>query len=258
MDGDYTTPQPAIRAESVLPANQGALPRRPLSELEEKLGYSFGKPEHLINALVHKSYLHEVQDFALGSNERLEFLGDAVLGFMVSSDLFKSQPDMSEGQLSSLRGALVRLNTLAELAAPLQLGEYLYMSHGEEAAGGRTRGTNMGRAIEAILGAVYLDGGLSPTVAVWHRIMADHSLEQLQQVLRADYKSQLQQFTQAHLKATPEYRIVATSGPDHAKQFHVEVRAGNRVLAEGMGRNKQIAEQAAAKTALANLMNDEL
>lgn len=236
---------------------EGALPHRPLSELQERIGYSFQTREHLVNALIHKSYLHEVPDFTLGSNERLEFLGDSVLGFMVSSDLFKSQPGMSEGQLSALRGALVRLSTLAELAVPLELGEYLYMSHGEEAAGGRARGTNMGRAVEAILGAVYLDGGLEATVAVWHRIMADRSIEQLQQVLRADYKSQLQQFTQAHLKATPEYRIVDTSGPDHAKQFHVEVRVGEKVLAGGVGRNKQIAEQAAAQTALSSLGEQE-
>lgn len=232
---------------------EGALPRRSLSELEEKIGYSFSNRDYLVNALIHKSYLHEVPDFALGPNERLEFLGDSVLGFIASSDLFKSQPDMSEGQLSSLRGALVRLNTLAELAVPLNLGEYLFMSHGEEAAGGRTRDTNMGRAIEALLGAVYMDGGLEPTIHVWHRIMGDRSIEQLQEVLRADFKSQLQQFTQAHLKATPEYHIVGTIGPDHAKQFQVEVRVGERVLGSGVGKNKQIAEQAAARAALSEL-----
>ncbi len=176
-----------------------------------------------------------------------------MLGFIVSSDLFSDQPGMSEGQLSALRGALVRLNTLAELAKPLDVGQYLYMSHGEEAAGGRSRGSNMGRAIEAILGAVYLDGGLQAATDVWHKMSGEQSIEQLQEVLRSDYKSALQQFTQAHLKATPQYRIVGTSGPEHSKQFHVEVRVGDRVLAGGVGRNKQIAEQAAAETALADL-----
>lgn len=237
---------------------EGALPRRPLEELEEKLGYSFENRQYLVNALIHKSYLHAVPDFPPGSNERLEFLGDSVLGFIVSSDLFSQQPGMSEGQLSALRGALVRLNTLAELAEPLEVGQYMYMSHGEEAAGGRSRGSNMGRAIEAILGAVYLDGGLQAAMDVWHKISGGQSIEQLQAVLRSDYKSALQQFTQAHLKATPEYRIVGTSGPEHAKQFHVEVRVGDRVLAGGVGRNKQIAEQSAAETALSNLKAEML
>lgn len=232
---------------------EGALPVRPLSELEEKIGYRFKNQDYLVNALIHKSYLHEVPDFALGSNERLEFLGDSVLGFIVSSDLFTEQPRMTEGQLSALRGVLVRLNTLAELAEPLEIGQYMYMSHGEEAAGGRARGTNMGRAIEGLLGAVYLDGGLEAAERVWHKILGERSMEQMQEVLRSDYKSALQQFTQAHLKATPEYRIVGTSGPEHAKQFHVEVRVGDRVLAGGIGRNKQLAEQAAAETAMSNL-----
>ncbi|MDQ3704255.1 MAG: ribonuclease III [Chloroflexota bacterium] len=249
-DGPGTGGQSANAEES---RTEGALPRKPLAELEEKIGYTFKERQYLVNALIHKSYLHAVPDFPLGSNERLEFLGDSILGFIVSSDLFAAQPGMTEGQLSALRGALVRLNTLAELAEPLEIGQYLYMSHGEEAAGGRARGSNMGRAIEAVLGAVYLDGGLEAATEVWHKISGGRSLEQLQEVLRSDYKSALQQFTQAHLKATPEYRIVGTSGPEHSKQFHVEVRVGDRVLAGGVGRNKQIAEQAAAETALADL-----
>ncbi len=235
---------------------EGAPPRKPLQELQQAISYRFRNEDYLINALVHKSYLHEVPDTALGSNERLEFLGDSVLGFIVSGDLFKSRPGMSEGELSSLRGVLVRLSTLAELAIPLHLGEYLYMSHGEEAAGGRTRDTNLGRAVEALLGAVYMDGGLEATQAVWHCILGERSIEQMQQVLQADYKSRLQQFTQAHLRATPQYRIVSTSGPDHAKQFEVEVRAGERTLAVGEGRNKQLAEQQAAEKALSSLESE--
>src|SRR5439155_16339727 len=124
-------------------------PLRPRSELEEAIGYEFRDKERLEAALVHKSYLHQVPDFYLGSNERLEFLGDAVLGLIVSADLYTSRPDISEGRLTSLRGALVRKNTLAELAAPFMLGEYLYMSRGEEAAGGRTRPSNLAHAVEA-------------------------------------------------------------------------------------------------------------
>ncbi|MDQ3929384.1 MAG: ribonuclease III, partial [Chloroflexota bacterium] len=194
------------------PLRHGALPTRPVAELQERIGYIFKNKELLHNALVHKSYLHEVPDFALGSNERLEFLGDSVLGFIVSSDLFRAHPDVPEGELTAWRGALVRLSTLAEVAEPLMLGDYLYMSHGEEAAGGRQRGSNMGRAVEALLGAIYLDSGLEPAAEVWHRILGERSIEQLQQVLRADYKSQLQRFTQAHMRATPSYRLQETTG----------------------------------------------
>ncbi len=238
-------------------AETGATPRRPLSELEQAIGYSFKNEDYLRAAMVHKSYLHDVPDFNLGSNERLEFLGDAALGFVVSSDLFKEHEDVAEGQLTAWRGALVRLSTLAEVAEPLALGEYLYMSHGEEAAGGRARPSNMGRAVEALLGAVYLDGGLEAAADVWHRALGGRSIEQMQAVLAGDYKSQLQQFTQAHLKATPLYRLVNTSGPAHAQHFHIEVVAGDRVLASGSGKNKQIAEQAAAQQALAALTSEE-
>lgn len=232
------------------------VPPGSLSQLEEVLGYTFRNGEYLKNALVHKSYLHDVPEFYLGSNERLEFLGDAVLGLIVSSDLFTSRPGLSEGELSSLRGALVRKNTLAELAAPCKLGDYLYLSRGEEAAGGRARASNLARAVEAILGAVYLDGGLGAAEDVWHRILGEDDEERLQEVLRADYKSQLQRYTQARLKLTPTYRLSGTSGPEHSKEFHVEALAGDRVLGIGVGRNKQIAEQAAAQVGLLALIEE--
>ena len=237
--------------------NYAAQPLRPRSELEEAIGYEFEDKEALERALVHKSYLHQVPDYYLGSNERLEFLGDAVLGLIVSADLFTLRPDISEGRLTSLRGALVRKNTLAELAAPFMLGEYLYMSRGEEAAGGRTRASNLAHAVEAILGAVYLDGGLEAAISVWHRIRGDHDEERLLEVLRGDYKSQLQQFTQAEIRLTPYYRLVGTIGPEHSKLFHVEVLVGDRVLSSGIGRNKQIAEQAAAESALRDLLEEK-
>jgi ribonuclease III len=229
---------------------EGAPPPRSLAELEAALGYTFKNDELLKNALIHKSYLHDVPDFYLGSNERLEFLGDAVLGLIVSTDLFVARPGLSEGELTALRGAQVRKNTLAELGEPLNLGEYLYMSKGEEAAGGRKRDSNLARTVEAVLGAVYLDGGFEAAISAWHTILSDQSDERLHEVLRGDYKSQLQQFTQAVNKLTPVYRLVGTSGPEHSKQFHVEVVVGERVLAGGIGRNKQVAEQAAAQEGL--------
>jgi ribonuclease-3 len=234
----------------------GAAPLRSLSELEETLSYTFQNSELLKNALVHKSYLHDVPEFYPGSNERLEFLGDAVLGLIVSTDLFVSRPGLNEGELTALRGAQVRKNTLAELGEPLNLGEFLYMSKGEEAAGGRRRDSNLARTVEAVLGAVYLDGGFDAAIRVWHTMLAEQTEERLHEVLRGDYKSQLQQFTQAQLKLTPAYRLVGTSGPEHSKQFHVEAVVGGRVLAGGVGRNKQLAEQAAAQQALEALSHE--
>jgi ribonuclease III len=227
-----------------------ALPSRPLSDLESAIGYEFTDKECLQNALIHKSYLHAVPDFYLGSNERLEFLGDAVLGLIVSGDLYLSHPGVPEGHLSALRGALVRKDTLARLAERIELGEYLYLSRGEEVAGGRTRPSNLARAAEALLGAVYLDGGLEAASHVWHSIRGEESDEQLQEVLRGDYKSRLQQLTQAELKLTPSYRLAGASGPEHAKEFVVEAVLGDRVVASGTGRSKQLAEQAAAEAAL--------
>ncbi len=241
----------------VAPRAEGAVPRRPFEPLEERIVYCFKDQNYLRNAMVHKSYLHAVPDFPLGSNERLEFLGDSVLGFIVSSDLYLDYPSTPEGELTSWRGALVRLTTLAKVAEPLELGEYMYMSRGEEVAGGRVRGTNLGRAIEALLGAVYLDGGLEAARDVWHRILGEGGAARIEEVLRGDYKTQLQQFMQAHLRVTPLYRLVETMGPDHAKQFRVEVIAGERPLASGVGSNKQAAEQAAAEEALA-ILKDEV
>jgi len=232
---------------------EGATPKRPLSQLEEAIGYKFSNEDLLRAALVHKSFLHDVQGFMLGSNERLEFLGDAVLDLVVSTNLFLAHPDLPEGQLSSLRGALVRLSTLAEIAAPIELGQYMYMSRGEEVAGGRERMSNTGRAVEALLGAVYLDGGLDAAAGVWKQLGGERGIEQLELVLSEDYKSKLQQFVQAELRLTPSYRIVGTTGPEHEKIFQVEVYAGSRTLASGQGRNKQTAEQAAAKEALITL-----
>jgi ribonuclease-3 len=244
-------------APTATPRAEGAPPRRPFEPLEEQIGYTFLDKALLQNAMVHKSYLHAVPDFPPGSNERLEFLGDSVLGFVVSSDLYIENPGTSEGELTAWRGALVRLTTLANVAAPLELGEYMYMSRGEESAGGRTRGTVLGRAVEALLGAVYLDGGIDAARNVWRRILGEGGVARIEDVLRRDYKTQLQQFTQAHFRVTPAYELIETTGPDHAKQFRVQVAAGERILASGAGSNKQAAEQAAAEEAM-SILKDEV
>ncbi|MGI8587245.1 MAG: ribonuclease III [Chloroflexia bacterium] len=222
-----------------------------LAELEEALGYQFKHPEKLRTALIHRSYLHDVPEGAEQSNERLEFLGDAVLGFLVARRLYVRHPEKQEGELTSLRGALVRLSQLTQWGTGLGIGRYIYLSNGEEAHGGRERESIIGRTMEALLGAVYLDGGLRAVDRVLGRLLATTSDSDLAAVLIADYKSRLQREIQADQKTEPpRYRIVATSGPAHDREFTVEVWVGDQVLSRGVGRSKQQAEQAAAHAGL--------
>jgi ribonuclease-3 len=229
------------------PGSTGA----PLQGLEKALGYTFRDLRILQRAMVHRSYLHDVPDFPLGSNERLEFLGDAVLGFLVARWLYLRHPDKQEGELTALRGALVRLTRLSAWAALIDLGAYLHLSRGEEIQGGRTRPSITGRAFEALLGALYLDGGLRVVERVLKRFLAATSESDIADALRADYKSLLQRRVQSIFKIPPVYRLAGTSGPAHQRLFHMEVWSGERLLGTGEGRNKQQAEQAAAETALA-------
>lgn len=222
-----------------------------LHELEAALGYTFRDLRTLQRAMVHRSYLHDVPDFPLGSNERLEFLGDAVLGFLVARWLYLRHPDKQEGELTALRGALVRLTRLSAWAALIDLGAYLYLSRGEEIQGGRGRATITGRAFEALLGALYLDGGLRVVERVLKRFLAATSESDIAEALRADYKSLLQRQVQSIFKSPPVYRLAGTSGPAHQRLFHIGVWSGERLLGTGEGRNKQQAEQAAAQAALA-------
>ena len=244
----------AAPAEDGAPAGpvhpQGS-PGASLHELEAAVGYTFRDLRTLQRAMVHRSYLHDVPDFPLGSNERLEFLGDAVLGFLVARWLYLRHPDKQEGELTALRGALVRLTRLSAWAALIDLGAYLYLSRGEEIQGGRGRATITGRAFEALLGALYLDGGLRVVERVLKRFLAATSESDIAEALRADYKSLLQRQVQSIFKTPPVYRLAGTSGPAHQRLFHMEVWSGERLLGAGEGRNKQQAEQAAAQTALA-------
>jgi ribonuclease-3 len=228
----------------------------PLADLEAALGYTFKDPTLLQRALVHRSYLHDVPDFALGSNERLEFLGDAVLGFLVARWLYLRHPDKPEGELTTLRGALVRLTRLSVWAGMIDLGAYLYMSRGEEVQGGRGRDTITGRAFEALLGALYLDGGQRVVERVLRHFLAATSEREIAAVLSGDYKSQLQREVQARFKVPPAYRLAETSGPAHQRLFRIGVWAGEILLGEGAGTNKRQAEQAAAQAGLARLADE--
>ena len=227
-----------------------------LDDLQATLGVTFEDPSLLQQSLVHRSYLSENPHFALSSNERLEFLGDAVLGFVVAEEIYHRFPDLSEGEMTKLRSALVRGETLGRVALSLNLGEYLYLGHGEEENGGRQRSRNLGRALEAVIGAVLVDQGMDAARGFILRILGGKLERAIEDKLRADDKSRLQQITQSEKKMTPVYRTIEEVGPDHAKVFTVEVLAGDSILGKGSGRSKRAAEMEAARDALKGLTGE--
>lgn len=213
--------------------------------LEEALGIHFQNPDLLHMALTHRSYIYETAGAGLSSNERLEFLGDSVLTFISADYLYHTFPDLNEGELSDLRAALVRGETLANFARAIKLGNFLLMGKGEQ---GSQR--VLAAAFEAVLGAIYLDQGLE---AVQRFLMP--RLEPLAHYIVAkrlfkDHKSLFQELAQAHDGITPSYRLVSQEGPSHNREFTVEVLLGEQVAGRGQGRNKQAAEQEAARKAL--------
>lgn len=220
------------------------------AQVEAQLGVTFKDPLLLRQALVHTSYLNENPGIGVGSNERLEFLGDAVLGLVVARRLFKQYPEAHEGRLTELRAHLVRRETLARAAARMSLGDFLLVGRGEGAAGGRRRPTNLAHAYEALVGAIFLDQGLTRA----QRFVMLSLKEDLQairgQEVTPDSKSRLQEVVQSRWQTTPSYRTVKIEGPDHARRFTVQVSVGIRQLGEGEGRSKQAAEKQAAEKAL--------
>ncbi len=224
-----------------------------LSELESTLGFVFEDKSLLQRALTHRSYLNENPNLPWLDNERLEFLGDSILGFVTAEYLYHRFPEMKEGDLTSLRAALVRGQTLAEYAEGLNLGPHLLISRGEEAAHGRSRPALLAATFEAVIGALYLDHGLEAARSLILRVVEPKTLSIIQERLDRNAKSLLQELSQGRMKVTPVYRTISTSGPDHAREFTVQVLLGNRVYGIGQGRNKQTAEQEAARTALVEL-----
>lgn len=224
-----------------------------LDELEAQLAISFRDKSLLLRALTHRSYLNENPGLALIDNERLEFLGDALLGFVVAEHLYHRFPEMQEGEMTSLRSALVQERTLAELARRLELGTYLRLGHGEDASGGRERPPLLCATYEALVGAVFLDQGLDRARA----LVLGQTRTLLEEILEhrryKDPKSQLQELSQGFWQITPHYRTVSERGPDHVKRFTVEVVIGQQVFGQGEGRSKQAAEEAAARAALTKL-----
>ena len=223
------------------------------NDLQKILGVPFQQQELLTQALTHSSYANENPGTAPASNERLEFLGDAILGLIVAENLFRDFPAMSEGEMTRLRSILVKQETLARVAESIELGDYLYLGKGEESSGGREKPANLARVLEALIAAVYLDHGFAVTEQFVLEILDAELLKTLYEGTIIDYKSQLQELLQAQAQQTPVYNLIETSGPDHDKKFTVEVKQGNDVLATGIGRSKKKAETEAARIALEKL-----
>ena len=223
------------------------------NELQKILGVPFQQQELLTQALTHSSYANENPGTAPASNERLEFLGDAILGLIVAENLFLDFPAMAEGEMTRLRSILVKQETLARVAESIDLGDYLFLGKGEESSGGREKPANLARALEALIAAVYLDHGFPVTEQFVLELLDAELLRTLYQGTIIDYKSQLQEMLQAKAQQTPVYVLIETSGPDHDKKFTVEVKLGNDVLAAGIGRSKKKAETEAARIALEKL-----
>ncbi len=193
-----------------------------LSQLQEKLGLSFNNPALLELALIHSSYINENPGVAAASNERLEFLGDAVLGLVVAEKLFQDYPEYNEGELTRLRSALVRKEMLAQIAKTIDLGDYLSLGIGEEAGGGRSKPANLASAFEALIAAIYLDQDLSGARNFILKLFGAEMQRQAHLGAETDYKSQLQEIVQAERQITPSYHLIKATGPDHAKQFTVD------------------------------------
>ncbi|HZP06822.1 MAG TPA: ribonuclease III [Terracidiphilus sp.] len=242
-----------------------------LKELEAALGYSFASSELLVRALTHRSLANQLAHEAgreetadAGDNERLEFLGDAVLNLVVAEALFASHPEWHEGELTRVRAQLVSRQYMAGVAAEIDLGKHLLLSRGEERSGLRNKSTVLSNTMEAVVGALFLDGGLEPVRAFVRTHVIGQAAEQLAEELRSgaalgNYKSALQERLQAARAGTPVYRIKSESGPDHRKRFLVEVRIRtadgeqSEPLARGLGSTKKRAEQDAARRALDRL-----
>ena len=216
--------------------------------LEEVLGIHFRDPALLQLALTHRSYIYETHGEGQYSNERLEFLGDSILAFVSTDFLYRSFPDLSEGELTDVRAILVKMETLADFAREMQLSKFLLMGKGEQSSGGGKR--VLASAFEALLGAIYLDQGIAAVQAFLIHRLEPIARNIVKKRLFKDNKSLFQELAQAHESITPYYRLVSQQGPSHNREFTVEVMLGGEVAGKGQGRNKQTAEQEAAHAAL--------
>ena len=227
-----------------------------LENLQENLGYRFRDESLLRGALYHSSYANEHRNENIVSNERLEFLGDAVLGFVSAEFLYSRFPHAPEGELTRIRAALVREESLFEVAQSLQLGECLMLGKGEESGGGRQRPSILADCTEAVFAAVYLDGGMDCARDLIHRVLLSKGDIEVAESRRRDYKTELQELVQRKPHQVLRYELVGQSGPDHAKVFTVAVLLNGEPVGEGSGHSKKEAEQASARAALEKLTKE--
>lgn len=218
-----------------------------INELQQKLGYKFKDESLLLRALSHSSYFNENHSTCKGSNERLEFLGDSVLGFITAKNFFQNYTDFPEGDLTKLRAAMVCEKSLASFAREIQLGKYLMLGKGEVVTGGRERPSIQADAFEAVIAAIYLDGGMDEAKKFVLKYI-DEAIRKHRSV--KDYKTMLQEVVQRNPGEVVEYVLAGESGPDHDKRFEVEVHLNSNVIGRGVGRSKKRAEQEAAREAL--------
>ncbi len=226
-----------------------------IKDLEAAIGYRFRNISLLQNALAHSSYANERWHNSLLSNERLEFLGDSVLGMLVAEYLYRSFPDRPEGELTRMRADMVCETTLAGAANRIGLGEHLLLGHGEQRFGGRKRDSILADAMESVIAAAFLDGGMEAAKGIVQRfILVEVPVEKLHNV---DHKTKLQELVQQKKNQVLSYALVGQSGPDHDKQFDVEVLLNGAVVGQGSGSSKKRAEQQAACAAIENLFPEE-
>jgi ribonuclease III len=228
-----------------------------LTALEDTLGYHFKDNGILRQALQHSSYVNEQRELELEDNERLEFLGDAVLDLVITHILMDHFPQTREGDLSRMRATIVNESQLADVAQGLNLGQHLLLGKGEALSHGQEKSSILADSLEAVFAAVYLDGGHQAASEVIERLFSGIVSEMGERLGEEDFKSPLQELVQVRFKTIPDYKVIAESGPDHDKTFEVCLSIGNSLTTQGVGKSKKAAEQAAAKVALEKLLSDE-
>ena len=224
-----------------------------LASIQQTLGVFFNDLSFLQQALVHSSYSNENPSFAPISNERLEFLGDAVLGLIIAEKIYQDSPQLSEGEMTELRAALVCQDTLARMARVIRLGHYLLLGKGEKASGGQHNPANLAKALEAVIAAIYLDQEPVTARDVILKLFNEELQKAISHGVKSGYKSQLQELIQAKKQQIPVYQLIEATGPAHERKFTVEVRVGDTVLGHGTGKSKKAAEIEAARSALPRL-----
>jgi len=242
-----------IIKNSVQNHNQETNSEDSISDLENKISYHFNDKKIILQALKHRSFLSISGEQRLYSNERLELLGDSVIGLIVTEYLYKHFPEKEEGDLTSMKSLIVSRKVLAEIANDLNLGKYIFINEAEEKAGGRNRPSIVADALEALTGAVYIDGGLEQAVGFVKKFVLAHLNSILNEEQNQNFKSILLEYSQSKCYGLPCYFVKNEEGPDHNKSFTIEVKINDKILGIGTGNSKKKAEQMAAKNALEKL-----